>query len=247
MVMKLWHENRQPMYEMSLRNGEVHGKYVSWFENGQTKSEGYFTDGVKNGMFKEWDEKGNVVTGDQILSLIASHTPGITKIALTKMVNPGIVEALKDKNIDVIETDVGDKYITQALKEERILIGGEDSGHMIFKSRWPIGDGIIRALELLNTLEERRLTLHEAIKPFKPYPSILLNFKNIDGSVLNDRDFLNQLELIKSGFNSSSKVFLRKSGTEALVRLYASHKDETILNTFKDQAIQLFQGFGGVL
>ena len=61
-VMKLLNENGQPMFEMSLRDGEGHGKYVSWFENGQIKSEGYFTDGVKNGTFKEWDEKGNVVS-----------------------------------------------------------------------------------------------------------------------------------------------------------------------------------------
>lgn len=61
LAMKLWHENGQAKLEISLKDGDMHGNYVSWFENGQIRSEGYFTDGVKNGTFKEWDEKGNVI------------------------------------------------------------------------------------------------------------------------------------------------------------------------------------------
>lgn len=62
LAMKLWHENGQAKLEISLKDGDMHGNYVSWFENGQIRSEGYFTDGVKNGTFKEWDEKGNVIS-----------------------------------------------------------------------------------------------------------------------------------------------------------------------------------------
>ena len=193
------------------------------------------------------DENKEVVTGDQILSIIAKYTKDINKIALTQMVNPGIKKALELKGINVTETKVGDKYILEALDKEELSIGGEDSGHMIFNKVWPTGDGILSALILLDTLEKNNLSLNEAKSPFKPYPQELLNFKKVNASLLEDDTFIKSFKILIDPFIKEGKVLLRKSGTEDLIRLYASHKDEPTLQTFIKEATSLFNSYGGIL
>ena len=192
------------------------------------------------------DEEGNIVTGDQILAIAAEHF-NQKNIVFTQMLNPGIKSALKQKGISSLETFVGDKYVTSALNEHQYLIGGENSGHLIFKNMWGLGDGIISALVVLRILAETKSTLQKLGQKFQPYPELLVNFRGIEKSVLSNDDFKLLFDRLCSNIVSEGKVLLRPSGTESLVRLYASHPNPVVLNKFIDDSTHLFESYGGSL
>jgi phosphoglucosamine mutase len=194
------------------------------------------------------DEEGKVITGDQILGVLGLHfLRKPDTIVFTQMLNPGIKNALNNEGINSLETKVGDKYVMSALAENDLSIGGEDSGHMIFKSFWPLGDGIISALLIIKVLTETNKTLAELSQNLIPFPERLINIRDISSSILYKDEFTNIFNEISSKFKSEGKVLLRPSGTEPVIRLYASHPDQKILNLFIDNAISLFESFGGSL
>ncbi len=192
------------------------------------------------------DEEGKVITGDQILGILGLHfLRKPATIVFTQMLNPGIKLALSNKGFNSLETRVGDKYVMTALIENNLSIGGEDSGHMIFKSYWPIGDGTISALLIIKVLTETNKTLTELSKNFQLLPERLINIRNVNSSTLDKIEFINTFDEISSKIKSEGKVLLRPSGTEPVVRLYASHPNQKLLNLFIDNAISLFESFGG--
>ena len=194
------------------------------------------------------DEVGNVVSGDQILAIINHALHLDSSMVFTKMVNPGIKEVLEKNGIKVLETAIGDKYVIEKINSEKISIGGEDSGHMIFKSFWPIGDGIISALLLLKALDEKNTSLNDAAKPFRKYPETLMNIRNISKESFNTNHILQkELSNLTSNLNSNTKVVIRPSGTEPVIRLYISHKDEQALKELSQSFLTIFKKHGGVL
>jgi phosphoglucosamine mutase len=190
------------------------------------------------------DEESNIVTGDQILAIAGEHF-NQNNIVFTQMLNPGIKSALKQKGISSLETFVGDNYVTSALNEHQYLIGRENSGHLIFKNVWGLGDGIISALVVLRILFETKSTLQKLGQKFQPYPELLVNFRGIEKSVLSNDDFKLLFDSLCFSIISEGKVLLRPSGTESLVRLYASHPNPVVLNKFIDDSTHLFESYGG--
>ena len=192
------------------------------------------------------DEHGELVSGDQIISIVAAQNFDIDKVALTQMVNPGIKRYLNNHGLSVLETGVGDKYIIQAMDDHDIFIGGEDSGHMIFKEYWPIGDGIISALALIKIMHDTRKSLHELKKPISKYPEKLINIKGI-----KKEDFLSNSELsekvnhLNEKLDENAKLLIRPSGTEPVIRVYASHKESDKLQQLISECLNLFESYGG--
>ena len=194
------------------------------------------------------DEEGKVITGDQILGVLGLHfLRKPDTIVFTQMLNPGIKYVLSENGYDVLETKVGDKYVMTALAKNNLSIGGEDSGHMIFKSFWPLGDGIISALLIIKVLTETNKTLAKLSQYLQPFPERLINIRNIDSSLIIKDEFTNRFDEISLKIKSDGKVLLRPSGTEPVVRLYVSHPDQKLLNLFVDNAICLFESFGGLV
>jgi phosphoglucosamine mutase len=194
------------------------------------------------------DENGHVVTGDQILGIMGKHylnTPA--QIVFTQMLNPGIKHSLSIIRVQAIETKVGDKYVMEALDENGLSMGGEDSGHLIFKDFWPLGDGIVSALLIIKLMVESNQTLANLAYEFKPYPEILLNFKNVEASLIQSNEFQTHFNNIKSSIEMDGKVLLRPSGTEPVVRLYASHPHQNQLNEFVLEVTKLFESIGETL
>ncbi|MDE7161422.1 MAG: phosphoglucosamine mutase, partial [Anaeroplasmataceae bacterium] len=126
------------------------------------------------------DKSGNVVDGDCIIYLLACHYEKNKvlknhQIALTIMSNLGIIQSLKQKGIEVIETRVGDKNIADAIHTNDLLLGGENSGHIILSHLSSTGDGILVALELIRVLEETKTSIEDWIKDIQLYPDVLQN------------------------------------------------------------------------
>lgn len=187
-------------------------------------------------------EKGEVVDGDATLWIMGQHLKEHGKLAnstvvATVMSNIGLELALRSKGINLLRTDVGDKYVLEKLIETGSEIGGEQSGHIIFPAISLVGDGMMTALLLLKAITEKRESLSKAVGGLVRYPQILVNVK-----VKEKRPFEDVLEitegakLIEDELHGEGRLLLRYSGTENLARVMIEGKDQ---DQIEEQASRL--------
>ena len=181
------------------------------------------------------DHQGNIVDGDLIIYVLATWLKKQQRlnkntVVLTKMSNPGIVDAFNKQGIDVIRTDVGDKYVLKALLDKKLSIGGENSGHIIIPELLPTGDGIFIATQLLHVLQEEKQSLAQLIADVKMFPQKMVNVKNVDKNVCTHEAVLKTIQEVKSSLKEPSLVLIRPSGTEPVVRITISCEDETSMH-----------------
>ena len=162
------------------------------------------------------DERGETVDGDQILAVLAVNL-GVDQVAVTVMTNLGFHRLMAERRVKVVTTPVGDRYVLEALEREGALLGGEQSGHLIWLGNHVTGDGLAAALLLCGALRGR--TLSEATAVMPRYPQVKRNIHvgrpNVPQAVLEEVDRLNA-ELGERG-----RVLVRPSGTEPVVRVLA--------------------------
>ena len=162
------------------------------------------------------DADGNPVDGDQILAALALDL-GVDLVAVTVMTNLGFHRLMGQRGIRVVTTDVGDRYVLQALREAGGVLGGEQSGHIIYLRDHVTGDGLAAALLLCAALKSR--TLRETVSVLQRYPQVQENVrvarKELTPAILEEVDRLNA-ELADGG-----RVLVRPSGTEPVVRVLA--------------------------
>ena len=166
------------------------------------------------------DAEGNAVDGDQILAVLALHL-GVDLVAVTVMTNLGFHQLMRERGIEVAVTDVGDRYVLEALRERDALLGGEQSGHIIYLRDHVTGDGLAAALLLCGALQGR--TLQEAAAVMPRYPQVQENVpvatKTLPSTLLDEVDRING-ELAGEG-----RVLVRPSGTEPVVRVLTEASD----------------------
>lgn len=185
---------------------------------------------------------GDIYDGDMIIYIIAKYLKSKNLLAkdtvvLTKMSNPGILKALSDHNIHYVLTDVGDKYVFDALDKGGFTIGGESSGHVILTHLLHSGDGLLVAIYLLKILEELNTSLRSLVSDVELYPFKLTNIKGLDKTVLQKESIITFLEDIKKELGEHALLLVRASGTESLIRITVSHKDQHIVNTITDKIV----------
>jgi len=175
------------------------------------------------------DEQGRLMDGDIMMALCYQHRvksdPSFNKkLVATVMSNMGLKEVVKKNNGSFIETTVGDKYVLKSMIENNGLIGGEQSGHIIFLERNTTGDGIISAIEMLRLRAEKGASFSEIIKEtgFRRYPQVLYNIKvrTKDGlwDIKGLKDAVNSFD---NEFKDKGRILIRPSGTEPLIRVMA--------------------------
>ena len=186
------------------------------------------------------DENGQLIDGDQLLYILATarkesgdlHGPVIG----TVMSNLGLEHALRDKDIEFRRTNVGDRYVLEALKKTGGIIGGETSGHMIVLDRTTTGDGLICALQVLAVMQESGKKLSELAAGMPKYPQTMVNVRvekrmNPDDSpAIQDAVVEAQNELADTG-----RVVLRASGTEPVIRVMVEGQDEQVVNDLAER------------
>lgn len=171
------------------------------------------------------DEHGNLVDGDMIMYLCAKHMKergrlGDTKVVTTIMSNFGLYKALDELGIGYEKTAVGDKYVYENMKENGHLIGGEQSGHIIFHKYANTGDGLLTAIKVMQVMLERKCSLSELVKDLKIYPQVLKNAKVTDkDAALNDPDVQKEVQAVAARLGDYGRILLRKSGTEPVLRV----------------------------
>lgn len=180
------------------------------------------------------DSNGRELDGDDILYVIAKNKfeskihLGVKGVVGTLMTNKGLEKAFNDEGIELVRSDVGDKYVLQKLNELNWTLGGEQSGHILCLDKSNTGDGIIAAIQFLQSIVVLNKTIPELLSEFKKYPQILTNVKVKDGNkVLKNKKLQkaqkNSEELLET---FDGRVLIRKSGTEHKIRIMVESNSE---------------------
>jgi len=161
------------------------------------------------------DETGAVVDGDQIVAVLALDL-GVDLVAVTTMTNLGFHRLMEERGIRVVTTDVGDRYVLEALYREGGILGGEQSGHIICLRDHVTGDGLAAALLLCKAARGRSLA--EAVSVMERYPQAKLDLPRSDRGAL-PQSLLDTLERVNEELDGGGRVLVRPSGTEPVVRI----------------------------
>jgi phosphoglucosamine mutase len=163
------------------------------------------------------DERGEPVDGDQILAVLALDL-GVDGVVVTTMTNLGFHRLMEERGIRVVVTDVGDRYVLEALRREGLILGGEQSGHLIWLDGHVTGDGLVAGLLLCKAARGR--TLSEAVAVMPRFPQVMRNLPRTGRAPLSG-ELLARLETVNAELDGSGRVLVRPSGTEPVVRVLA--------------------------
>ncbi|MBP5198014.1 MAG: phosphoglucosamine mutase [Lachnospiraceae bacterium] len=196
------------------------------------------------------DENGQVVDGDGIIYIYGTYLKERgkllgNKVVATIMSNFGLFKALDDADIEYEKTDVCDKYVYENMSKNGYRLGGEQSGHIIFKKYATTGDGILTAIKMMEVMLEKKMTLSELAKPFKKYPQVLVNVRVRDkGEVIADADIMARVDAINAELGSNGRVLLRKSGTEPVIRVMSEASEKEICKKCVDELVDMIKAKG---
>jgi phosphoglucosamine mutase len=202
------------------------------------------------------DENGEIIDGDKIICVLADHMKQNNKlknnsVVVTKMSNLGLHKFCESRNINVEQTDVGDRFVLERMLEKNINIGGEQSGHIIVSDYATTGDGQITAVLILGILrkyKESGKTASEIFGVMKPYPQVITGVKvenDRKKEIMADEKVLETVEKIKDLLNGNGRVILRPSGTEPLIRIMIEGENEEIIAEYAkeiEEVIKLILG-----
>ena len=184
------------------------------------------------------DETGNEVDGDQIMAISAlalKRNNKLTNNTLvgTVMSNLGLVKFCEANDIDFVATKVGDRYVLEKMLECNYIIGGEQSGHVIFKDFANTGDGELTSIQILNILSDAGISMSEAASVMKKYPQVLINVKvreEAKGQYENDQQVTDVISEVEKELAGEGRVLIRPSGTEALIRVMIEGLEQEDIN-----------------
>jgi phosphoglucosamine mutase len=190
------------------------------------------------------DEKGQIADGDQIMGLITKRwaEKNILKggaLVATVMSNLGLERWLEQQGIGLHRTNVGDRYVVDAMRKGGFNLGGEQSGHIIMKDYATTGDGLLAGLQFLATLVETGKPASEIAKVFTPCPQEIENVKYIAGNAPLENEkvkaIIKEANAILAG---KGRMLIRESGTEPLIRIMVEAEDETLLSQVIGDVVQ---------
>ena len=193
------------------------------------------------------DEKGNIVDGDQIMYICATYLkeqnrlPNKTVVA-TVMSNLGFYRALEEKGIEVITANVGDRYVLEKMLEGDFMLGGEQSGHIIFREHSTSGDGMLTGIQLLHIMKETGKPLSVLASEMPVYPQVLKNVNVIDKEqVMQDERLQAKIKDVETHLANSGRVLVRPSGTESLIRVMIEAETEELCNKYASELVEVIK------
>ncbi len=197
------------------------------------------------------DEEGNIVDGDHIMVICSTHLKRQGKlpnntVVVTVMSNLGLRLGLKNADIRVLETQVGDRYVLEELLRSGAVFGGEQSGHIIFLEHNTTGDGIVTGLQLAAVVKETGKTLGELAAQMERLPQVLVNVRVSDKTAaMNNAEVQ---EAVRSGqevLGEKGRILVRPSGTEPKIRVMAEGPDEDQLQDIVENIASVISRVAG--
>ncbi len=166
------------------------------------------------------DASGERVDGDQIVAICALAL-GVDTVAVTSMANLGLHALMAERGIRVLTTDVGDRHVLEALRAEQALLGGEQSGHVIYLDGHVTGDGLAAGLLLCRCLDGRALA--DAARVMQRYPQVLESVEVVDKTLTGP--IVEEVDRVNAALDGRGRVLVRPSGTEPVVRVLVEAAD----------------------
>ena len=191
------------------------------------------------------DADGNEVDGDQIIAILAAGLNARGELAkstvvATVMSNLGFFKAMQAAGIKVEVTSVGDRYVLEKMLSDDLALGGEQSGHVIYRKFANTGDGILTALSLLQEIKRANKTLKEAAAIMQKFPQVLINVKDVAKEKLGSSEVIKRaVEKSESKLAGAGRVLLRASGTEALVRVMVEASTDTLASSVAEDLAEV--------
>ncbi|MGN1061884.1 MAG: phosphoglucosamine mutase [Candidatus Scatosoma sp.] len=188
------------------------------------------------------DERGDVIDGDMILCALAKYFKQQGRlqgnaVVGTSHTNMAIEDNLKAQGIEMVRTDIGDKYVLAKMREKSYSLGGEQSGHIILKDYATTGDGILTAIAVTNMLLSENKTLSQGVK-IALYPQVNRNVVVGDKfRVINNEELGRQVAKYAAVLSGKGRLMIRASGTEPKIRVMAESKDEALNRTIADDIV----------
>ena len=196
------------------------------------------------------DEKGNVVSGDHILYIYGKYLKKKgslvnNTVVTTVMSNFGLYKAFDELGIEYAKTAVGDKYVYEYMMKNNCIIGGEQSGHIIFSKYATTGDGILTSLKMMQVMISQKKKMSELCEGFTVYPQVLENVRVKDKvAAKNDPDVKKAVEAVAAELGDSGRILVRESGTEPVIRVMVEAKEEEVCRTKVDSVIKVIKENG---
>lgn len=186
------------------------------------------------------DNNGSIIDGDQLLALIAQYWKKHKRlkgkgIVTTQMSNLGLEKHLHSLNLDLKRTPVGDRYVSQYMKDNGFNVGGEQSGHIILTDYSTTGDGLIAALQILAVITESNSKVSKTCKTFNALPQIIKNVCISSEFNLDNPELKQAIKLAETKLGNNGRIFIRKSGTEPLVRIMVEGNKMSEINKIANQ------------
>ena len=191
------------------------------------------------------DADGNEVDGDQIIAILAAGLNARGELAkstvvATVMSNLGFFKAMQAAGIKVEVTSVGDRYVLEKMLSDDLALGGEQSGHVIYRKFANTGDGILTALSLLQEIKRANKTLKDAAAIMEKFPQVLINVKDVAKEKLGSSEVIKRaVEKSESELAGAGRVLLRASGTEALVRVMVEASTDTLASSVAEDLAEV--------
>lgn len=184
------------------------------------------------------NEKGQIVDGDHIMAICGTklkkqNALKHNTIVATVMSNIGLDIAMREQGMEVAKTKVGDRYVLEEMVQKGYTLGGEQSGHIIFLDYNTTGDGLLTAIQLIDTIVEEGKTFSELSSMMTTYPQVLVNAKvekDKKDAYLEDAAIVAEIKRIEDHLDGQGRVLIRPSGTEPLVRVMLEGKNQEELN-----------------
>ena len=199
------------------------------------------------------DENGKAVSGDEIMYMCAKHMHERGRLdndtlVTTVMSNFGLYKALDEAGIKYEKTAVGDKYVWENMRANGHLIGGEQSGHIIFSKYATTGDGLITAIKVMQVMLDTKLPLSKLASPVTIYPQVLKNVivDDKDGTMA-DPAVAASVAKVEGELGGTGRVLLRKSGTEPVLRVMAEAQTDERCEAAVDEIIEAMRASGHLI
>jgi phosphoglucosamine mutase len=197
-------------------------------------------------------ERGEVVDGDATLLLCARHLQerGALRgggVVATVMSNLGLERALAEVGLELVRTQVGDRYVVEEMRRSGYNLGGEQSGHVIFLDHNTTGDGLLTALQVLAVLRRKERPLSELVRGIERFPQVLLNVAVAEQRPIEQLpELMQRIRQVEAELAGRGRVLIRYSGTERKARVMVEGEDEARVRAYADDlAATLRRALGG--
>lgn len=196
------------------------------------------------------DDKGNIIDGDLILYVCGTYLKerGELKnntVVTTIMSNLGLYKAFDKKGIFYEKTAVGDKYVYENMMQNEHVIGGEQSGHIIFSKYAATGDGVLTSLMVMEVMLEKKMRLSDLVKDVKIYPQLLVNVKVKDKKMARtDEAVIAATKQVEEALGDDGRILIRESGTEPVIRVMVEAATDELCKKYVYQVVDVLKAQG---